>query len=202
MSDVYLGNPLLKKANTPIEFTEDQILEFVRCKNDPVYFAKNYVKIVTLDKGLQSFAMYPFQEKLVNNFHKHNSYYNSKIFEETEKKLPEEIVIKSSNDLTLTNNKNINNSEEWRRSHGNAHSNRFSSLKNINWENINKLDVAWTYEFSERGWDIQSNIIFADGKVFIPSTKKHIVALNAYNGQELWKYETKQLVPARRGLIF
>jgi len=71
MSDVYLGNPLLKKANTPIEFTEDQIREFVRCKNDPVYFAKNYVKIVTLDKGLQPFAMYPFQERLVNNFHQH-----------------------------------------------------------------------------------------------------------------------------------
>ena len=71
MSDVYLGNPLLKKANTPIEFTQEQIIEFVKCKEDPVYFAKNYVKIVTLDKGLQPFAMYPFQEKLVNNFHNH-----------------------------------------------------------------------------------------------------------------------------------
>jgi len=71
MSDVYLGNPLLKKANTPIEFTQEQILEFVKCKEDPVYFANNYVKIVTLDKGLQPFAMYPFQEKLVNNFHSH-----------------------------------------------------------------------------------------------------------------------------------
>jgi len=70
-NDVYLGNPLLKKANTPIEFTQEQILEFVKCKQDPVYFAKNYVKIVTLDKGLQPFAMYPFQEKLVNNFHNH-----------------------------------------------------------------------------------------------------------------------------------
>ena len=71
MSDVYLGNPLLKKANTPIEFTQEQVLEFVKCKEDPVYFAKNYVKIVTLDKGLQPFNMYPFQEKLVNNFHSH-----------------------------------------------------------------------------------------------------------------------------------
>ena len=69
MSDVYLGNPLLKKANTPIEFTQDQIIEFVKCKDDPVYFAKNYVKIVTLDHGLQSFQMYPFQEKLVRRFH-------------------------------------------------------------------------------------------------------------------------------------
>jgi hypothetical protein len=67
--DVYLGNPNLKKANTPIEFTQDQVLEFVRCKDDPVYFAKNYVKIVSLDEGLVPFKPYDFQEKLINNFH-------------------------------------------------------------------------------------------------------------------------------------
>ena len=69
--DVYLGNPNLKRANTPIEFTEENILEFVKCKNDPVYFAKNYIKIVTLDHGLQPFKMYPFQGKLIKNFHNH-----------------------------------------------------------------------------------------------------------------------------------
>jgi hypothetical protein len=69
--NIYLGNPNLKKANTVIEFTEDQILEFIKCKSDPVYFAKNYVKIVTLDHGLQPFEMYPFQEKLIRNFHDH-----------------------------------------------------------------------------------------------------------------------------------
>jgi hypothetical protein len=67
--NIYLGNPNLKKANTQIEFTEEQIIEFVKCKNDPVYFAKNYIKIVTLDYGLQPFKMYPFQEKLISNFH-------------------------------------------------------------------------------------------------------------------------------------
>ncbi len=70
MSDnVYLGNPNLKKANTPIQFTEEQIIEFLKCKEDPVYFAKNYIKIVSLDHGLVPFQMYPFQEKLVRNFH-------------------------------------------------------------------------------------------------------------------------------------
>ena len=69
MSEVYLGNPNLKKANTQIEFTEDQIIEFLKCKEDPVYFAKNYIKIVSLDHGLVPFEMYPFQEKLVKNFH-------------------------------------------------------------------------------------------------------------------------------------
>ena len=67
--DVYLGNPNLKKANTQIEFTQDQILEFVKCKDDPVYFANNYIKIVSLDEGLTQFHPYHFQEKLINNFH-------------------------------------------------------------------------------------------------------------------------------------
>ena len=67
--NIYLGNPNLKKANTPIEFTKEQIQEYLRCKEDPVYFAQHYVKIVTLDHGLQPFKMYDFQEKLVRNFH-------------------------------------------------------------------------------------------------------------------------------------
>ena len=67
--NVYLGNPNLKKANTKIEFSEENIIEFLKCKDDPVYFAKNYVKIVSLDEGLVPFNLYPFQEKLVNNFH-------------------------------------------------------------------------------------------------------------------------------------
>ena len=70
MSDqVYLGNPNLKKANVAVEFTEENVLEFVKCKSDPVYFAKNYIKIVSLDHGEIPFKMYPFQEKLINNFH-------------------------------------------------------------------------------------------------------------------------------------
>ena len=68
-NDVYLGNPLLKKANTQIEFTKEQVEEYLKCREDPVYFAQNYVKIVTLDHGLQPFKTYDFQEKLINNFH-------------------------------------------------------------------------------------------------------------------------------------
>ena len=68
--DVYLGNPLLKKANTKIEFTQEQVAEFIKCKQDPVYFAKKYIKIVSVDEGLVPFNMYKFQEKLVKRFHK------------------------------------------------------------------------------------------------------------------------------------
>ena len=67
--NVYLGNPNLKKANTPHEFTEEQVIEFIKCKNDPVYFARKYIKIVSLDEGLTQFHPYDFQEKLIKNFH-------------------------------------------------------------------------------------------------------------------------------------
>jgi hypothetical protein len=70
IGDAYLSNPNLKRANTPIQFTEEQIIEFLTCKEDPVYFAKKYIKIVNVDDGLVKFNMWPFQERLVNNFHK------------------------------------------------------------------------------------------------------------------------------------
>ena len=66
---IYLGNPLLKKENVKQEFTEEQVVEFIKCKKDPVYFAKNYIKIVSLDEGLTQFHPYDFQEKLIKNFH-------------------------------------------------------------------------------------------------------------------------------------
>jgi len=65
----YLGNPNLKKANTAFEFTATQIEEFIKCKDDPVYFAKNYIQIVSLDRGLVPFEPYDFQEKLITRFH-------------------------------------------------------------------------------------------------------------------------------------
>ena len=65
----YKGNPNLKAENVKIEFTTDQIQEYLKCKDDPIYFAKNYVKIVSLDHGLMPFEMYDFQEELITNFH-------------------------------------------------------------------------------------------------------------------------------------
>jgi len=65
----YKGNPNLKAENVQIEFTKENIEEYIRCKEDPIYFAKNYIKIVSLDEGLIPFSMYDFQEELITNFH-------------------------------------------------------------------------------------------------------------------------------------
>ena len=68
-NDAYLGNPNLKKVNTPVEFTKEQILEFEKCSKDPIYFMKNYIQIVSLDEGLIPFKMYDFQEHIVRTIH-------------------------------------------------------------------------------------------------------------------------------------
>lgn len=67
--DHYLGNPLLKPTNYEIEWTEELVLEYKKCMDDPVYFTKNYIKIVSLDEGLVKFNLYPFQEKIIRTAH-------------------------------------------------------------------------------------------------------------------------------------
>ena len=34
MTDAYLGNPNLKKVNTPVEFTKENIIEFKKCEEE------------------------------------------------------------------------------------------------------------------------------------------------------------------------
>ena len=69
MSDGYLGNDRLKRVGIEISYTEDQVKEILKCTEDPVYFIRNYVKIVNVDIGLVPFDMWSFQEDMVNQFH-------------------------------------------------------------------------------------------------------------------------------------
>ena len=67
--EIYLGNPNLKRANVNTNFTPDQVQEFIKCSESPVYFIRNYIKIVNLDQGIVGFDLYDFQEDMVNRFH-------------------------------------------------------------------------------------------------------------------------------------
>ena len=67
--DFYLGNPNLKKVGTEIQFSKDQIKEYLKCKEDPVYFAMTYIKIISLDEGIVPFNMWDFQQELIESFH-------------------------------------------------------------------------------------------------------------------------------------
>ena len=66
--DSYRDNPLLKKVGVEHKFTKEQIEEYVKCAEDPVYFCMNYIKIVNVDEGLIPFAMWDFQKEMINLF--------------------------------------------------------------------------------------------------------------------------------------
>ena len=63
----YLGNPHLKKINMPLQLTEDEVREYVKCSKDPIYFIERYVKIITLDKGFINISLYPFQKQAIED---------------------------------------------------------------------------------------------------------------------------------------
>jgi len=69
MDDGYLGNARLKRTGTELSYTQEQVIEIAKCADDPVYFIKNYVKIVNVDRGLIPFDMWDFQEDMVRTFH-------------------------------------------------------------------------------------------------------------------------------------
>jgi hypothetical protein len=69
MSDIYLNNPLLKKSDTKLSYTPEQVDEFVRCYKDIIYFFTNYVYIVNLDEGRMLFRPYDYQIDMVKTFH-------------------------------------------------------------------------------------------------------------------------------------
>ncbi len=96
----------------------------------------------------------------------------------------------------------------WTRSHGGQAGMRYSSLDEINKQNVKQLKVAWTYHSQDGGANIQCNPIIVDGVVYLPTAGNHLAAVDAVTGKEIWRY-TPELqgrgledVPARRGLVY
>ena len=65
----YLGNPNLKGTGVSVDWTPESVEEYKKCMESPLYFIKNYVQIVNVDRGLVPFDMWDFQEDMINNFH-------------------------------------------------------------------------------------------------------------------------------------
>jgi len=180
MSDVYLGNPNLKKANTPIEFSSSNIEEFISCKDDPVYFAKNYVKIVSLDEGLTQFTPYIFQEKLIKNFH-HNRFNICKMPRQTGKSttvvsyLLHYAIFNDSVNIGILANK-ASTARELLARLATAYENLPKWMQqgilvwnkgNIELENGSKILAASTSASAVRGMSF--NILFLDEFAFVPN---------------------------------
>lgn len=63
----YNGNSLLKRSNQNIEWTPELVEEYVKCSNDVIYFTEKYMKIINIDKGLVSFALYDYQKDMLKS---------------------------------------------------------------------------------------------------------------------------------------
>lgn len=68
MADIYLGNKNLKNKDVKLEYSREHIEEYIKCSNDVEYFCANYVKIVSIDKGLVQFRPYEYQKKMFKVF--------------------------------------------------------------------------------------------------------------------------------------
>ena len=63
----YNGNRSLKQIGFPIQYTQSEVYELLKCKDDPIYFIKQYCKIVSLDSEmLIPFELYKYQENFIN----------------------------------------------------------------------------------------------------------------------------------------
>jgi quinoprotein glucose dehydrogenase len=89
----------------------------------------------------------------------------------------------------------------WHRSHGDNSGARYSALDQITSKNVTNLQVAWTYHSKDKAGNIQCNPIIANGVMFAPTPDKSVVAVNAENGVELWRFKPEGR-PAFRGLIY
>jgi len=69
IKDFYL-NPKIKRTNLEENYTKEEIEEYLKCSEDPVYFIEKYVQINSLDEGFIPFKLRGYQERLIRVFHK------------------------------------------------------------------------------------------------------------------------------------
>jgi hypothetical protein len=66
-TETYNGNSNLKRKGIAIEWTQDKVQEFIKCAQDPIYFAEKYIQIVHVDHGLIPIRLYDYQKEIIEN---------------------------------------------------------------------------------------------------------------------------------------
>jgi len=61
----YLGNLNLKRPGEMLEWSAPMIEEYKKCRDDILYFADNYFKIVHVDYGKVNITLFPYQRKVL-----------------------------------------------------------------------------------------------------------------------------------------
>ncbi|MCX8009414.1 MAG: terminase, partial [Patescibacteria group bacterium] len=63
-------NLKIKRHGIPQQYTQEEVEEYFRCSQDPVYFIEKYVKINTIDSGVSPFILRGYQKSLIEIYHK------------------------------------------------------------------------------------------------------------------------------------
>ena len=79
--------------------------------------------------------------------------------------------------------------EGWSGYGGSNLQDHYSSLSQINRDNVKKLTVAWTYDTEEVG-GLEVNPIVVGGVLYACTPTHHIVALDGATGKLLWKFDS------------
>ena len=65
---MFKGNSNLRGLEEKIEYTPEQLKEYMKCKEDIVYFAETYFYIVSIDKGEIKIPLREYQKKVLKAF--------------------------------------------------------------------------------------------------------------------------------------
>src|SRR3954463_2565224 len=89
--------------------------------------------------------------------------------------------------------------QDWPFYGGNPGGTRFSSLQQINRENVGKLKRAWTYHTGEvnrtnqtdrhRVAPFETTPLVVDGVLYLSTPSNRVVALDAETGREIWQFD-------------
>ncbi|NBC66916.1 MAG: PQQ-binding-like beta-propeller repeat protein, partial [Bacteroidetes bacterium] len=86
----------------------------------------------------------------------------------------------------------IGASEDWKVSLGDKYSSQYSHLDQITRENVDQLEVAWTYRSGVadtiENSQIQANPLIINGTLYSTSPRLNVVALDAATGKEKWRF--------------
>jgi quinoprotein glucose dehydrogenase len=82
----------------------------------------------------------------------------------------------------------------WRMYGGGPENIRYSELKQINRDNVSRLQVAWTFDTGDAfpGSEMQCNPIVVDGALYATTPKLRVIALDAASGKLLWSFDPSQ----------
>lgn len=91
---------------------------------------------------------------------------------------------------------------DWPNPAGDKAGSRYSALDQINRSNVKDLKVAWIYHTGDmdaaRHTTIECTPIVIDGVMYVTTAFSRVIALNAANGREIWKYDPYRENPRSR----